>query len=86
MWGAPKCVAAVVLVGPAGREVVRAVGRPTLQIAVSPEDIAAATRIRTVDAEGRPIFDIDARALDLKPMGRVEDYPVWLRGDCRTGG
>ncbi len=85
MWGAPKCVAAVVLVGPDGREIVRAVGRPTLSIAVSPEDVSAASRIRAVDAEGRPIFDIDARALDLKPAGRSEDYPDWCRGTCRTG-
>ena len=86
MWTKPKPVEAVVLVGSDGREVTRAAGRPTLAIAVSPEDLAAAARVRLVDADGRPIAELEARAIDLKPMGRVEDYPVWLRGDCRTGG
>ncbi len=86
MWAAPRDVAAVVLVGPDGREVVRAEGRPALAIAVNPQDVALAARVRLVDAGGRPIAEFEARAIDLKPMGRVEDYPVWLRGDCRTGG
>lgn len=86
MWGAPKCVAAVVLVGPDGREVTRAAGRPTLSIAVSPEDLAAAARVRLVDADGRPIAEFVAGALELRPTGRIEDYPDWCRGDRRTGG
>lgn len=85
MWSKLRPVAAVALVGPDGREIVRAVGRPTLQIAVNADDITRATRIRAVDAEGRPIFDVDARALALKPMGRAEDFPDWCRGDRPTG-
>ena len=85
MWTKPKPVEAVVLVGSDGREVTRAAGRPTLAIAVSPEDAAAAARIRLVDSAGRSIVDLDARAIDLKPMGRAEQFPAWCRGDRRTG-